>query len=304
MKRTGNTPHIFNSIAELHKILELPMPKNPLVSVINFEEIKCFDDEMLRSVSYNFYCIAIKKNFEGKMKYGHQYYDFDGGIMTFFSPLQVVTTDIVDDVKLSGYWLVLHPDFIRNYALGKTIKNYGYFAYSVNEALHLSESEEVMVETIMTNIINELGLPIDHYSQDVIVSHIELLLNYCNRFYNRQFITRRTANEDLLIKLENILSNYFNNASLSGIPTVQQISSELSVSADYLSDMLRNHTGLNTQQHIHHHLIEKAKELLATTNLSISEIAYQFGFEYPQSFNKLFKNKTNVTPLKYRQSFN
>jgi AraC family transcriptional activator of pobA len=304
MKKVGNKPHIFNSIADLHRVLEVPQPKNPLVSVINFEEIKCFDDEVLRSVSYNFYCIALKKNFEGKMRYGQQYYDFDGGVMTFFSPLQVVTTEIVDDLKLSGYWLVLHPDFIRGYPLGKTIKNYGYFDYSVNEALHLSESEEIMIETAMTNILREIEFPIDHFSQDVIVSHIELLLNYCNRFYNRQFITRKVANNDLLIKLENILSSYFSDEQVSGMPTVQNISSELNVSSDYLSDMLRNHTGLNAQQHIHHYVIEQAKELLTTTDLSISEIAYQLGFEYSQSFNKLFKNKTKVTPLKYRQSFN
>lgn len=306
MKKAGNTPHIFNSIADLHRTLEISKPKHPLVSVINFATIKCFDDEILRSVSYNFYCVAIKKNFEGKMKYGQQYYDFDEGIMTFFAPLQVVTTDIIDGIKLSGYWLVLHPDFIRNYPLGKTIKKYGYFDYAVNEALHLSESEEMMIEAVMANISREVEFPIDDFSQDVIISHIELLLNYCNRYYNRQFITRRTANNDLLTKLENLLHDYFNTdqAQLPGLPTVQYVSSELNVSADYLTDMLRNLTGLSTQQHIHHHLIEKAKEMLATTNLSVSEIAYQFGFEYPQSFNKLFKNKTNFTPLTYRKSIN
>lgn len=306
MKKTGNKPHVFNSIADLHRVLQIPKPKNPLVSVINFETIKCFDDEMLRSVSYNFYCVAIKKNFEGKMKYGQQYYDFDEGVMTFFSPLQVVTTEIIQGIKLSGYWLVLHPDFIRNYPLGKTIKKFGYFTYAANEALHLSESEEIMIETVMLNIAKEVESPIDNFSQDVIVSHIELLLNYCNRFYNRQFITRRMVNNDLLIKLESLLSDYFNSEQIHvlGVPTVQYISNELNVSANYLSDMLRNLTGQSTQQHIHNYLIEKAKEILTTTNLSISEIAYQFGFEYTQSFSKLFKNKTSITPLKYRQSIN
>ncbi|SFU75207.1 Helix-turn-helix domain-containing protein [Pustulibacterium marinum] len=306
MKRTGKKPHIFNSISELHRALALPKPKHPLVSVINFEEAKCFDDESLRSVSYNFYCIAIKKNFKGKMKYGQQYYDFDEGVMTFFSPMQVVTTDIVEGLKLSGYWLVVHPDFIRNYTLGKTIKNYGYFSYSVNEALHLSEDEDKAITTIMQNIENEYRSVIDHFSQDVIVSHIELLLNYCNRFYNRQFITRRTASNDLLVKLECLLTDYFNSEQIqeSGLPTVQYVSSQLNISADYLSDMLRNLTGQNTQQHIHNHLIEKAKEKLSTTELSVSEIAYELGFEYPQSFSKLFKTKTNLTPLKFRQSIN
>ena len=208
MKKSYNRPYVIRSISELHRLLELPKPKHPMISVINFEEIKCFEGESLRSVSYNFYCIAIKRNFEGKMKYGQQYYDFDEGLMTFFSPMQVVTTDIVENLKLSGYWLVVHPDFIRNYPLGKAIKKYGYFSYAVNEALHLSEDEEIAICTIMQNIVYEYRSVIDNISQDVIVSHIELLLNYCNRFYNRPFITRKTISNDLLIKFEEILSNY------------------------------------------------------------------------------------------------
>jgi len=306
MKKAFNKPYIFNSVSELHRLLELPKPKHPLVSVIRFEETKCFEDEHLRSVAYNFYCIAIKKNFEGKMKYGQQYYDFDEGVMTFFSPMQVVTTDIVEGLKLSGYWLVIHPDFIRSYHLSKTIRNYGYFSYAVNEALHLSEDEEKTITAIMKSIEHEYRSVIDNFSQDVIVSHIELLLNYCNRFYNRQFITRRTASNDLLVKLESLLSHYFNSGQLQefGLPTVQYVSDKLNVSADYLSDMLRNLTGQNTQRHIHNHLIEKAKEILTTTNMSVSEIAFQFGFEYPQSFSKLFKSKTKLTPSEFRQAFN
>ena len=306
MKKAANEPYVIQSISELHRLLELPKPKHPLVSVINFEETKCFSDESLRSVAYNFYCIAIKKNFEGKMKYGQQYYDFDEGVMTFFSPMQVVTTDIVEGLQLWGYWLVVHPDYIRNYPLGKAIKKYRYFSYAVNEALHLSEDEEKAVTSVLQNIAHEYRSVIDNFSQDVIVSHIELLLNYCNRFYNRQFITRRTASNDLLIKLEHLLSDYFNSekTAVSGLPTVQYVSGELNVSADYLSDMLRILTGQNSQQHIHNHLIEKSKEILTTTRLSVSEIAYQLGFEYPQSFNKLFKNKTSITPLEFRQSFN
>ena len=306
MKRTGTIPHIFNSIAELHRMLEIPKPKNPLVSVIDFGEIKCFDDEMLRSVSYNFYCIALKKNFDGKMKYGQQYYDFDEGVMTFFAPLQVVTTDIVEGIKLSGYWLVVHPDFVRNYPLMSRIRNYAYFSYAVNEALHLSEDEQTMVESVMGNIAKEIGVPIDNYSQDVIVSYIDLLLNYCNRFYSRQFITRKSASNDLLEKLESLLTEYFDGEhSLElGLPTVQYLSEQLHVSPNYLSDMLRNLTGKNTQQLIHQHLIEKAKELLASSPMTVSEIAYQLGFGYSQSFSKLFKKSTQLTPLAYRQSFN
>lgn len=306
MKKSHHPPYPINSISELHRLLELPKPKHPLISVINFEETKCFDDESLRSVSYNFYCIAIKKNFEGKMRYGQQYYDFDEGVMTFFSPTQVITTDIVAGLKLSGYWLVVHPDFIRNYPLGKSIKEYGYFSYSVSEALHLSEDEENEIFLIMQHIQKEYRSAIDNFSQDVIVSQIDLLLNYCNRFYNRQFITRKTASTDLLIKFEHLLTDYFKSEHLhkSGLPTVRYFSDKLNVSADYLSDMLRNLTGQSTQHYIHNHLIEKAKEKLSTTNLSVSEIAYELGFEFPQSFSKLFKKKTVMSPLEFRQKFN
>ncbi|WP_419800932.1 helix-turn-helix domain-containing protein [Mucilaginibacter sp.] len=303
MKKPAQQPYIINSVSEMHRILALPKPEHPLVSVINFDEIQCFADESLSSVVYNFYSICIKKDFKGKLKYGQNYYDFDEGVLTFFSPGQVISTELTEDLKLSGYWLIIHPDFIQNYPLAKTIKTYGYFSYAVNEALFLSEKEETMIASIMKNIEQEYYSNIDHYSQDVIVSHVELLLNYANRFYNRQFITRKTASHDLLVKMEDILNDYFDKQH-AGLPTVQYISGKLNVSPNYLSDLLRSITGQSTQQHIQNKLIEKAKEILTTTSLSVSEIAYQLGFEYPQSFSKLFKNKTHVSPLQFRQSFN
>ena len=305
-KAVSNSPYIINSISEVHRILELPKPEHPLVSVINLSEIKCYTDESLTSVVYNFYSVCIKKDYKGKLKYGQNYYDFDEGVMTFFAPGQVITTELSDEWAISGYWLIVHPDFIRNYVLAKSIKNYGYFSYAVNEALHLSDKEETMIIATMDNIRQEYRLVTDNFSQDVIVSHIELLLNYCNRFYNRQFITRKNAGSDLLVKLEDVLNEYFNNENNlhSGLPTVQYLSEQLHLSSNYLSDMLRTLTGESAQQHIHNKLIEKAKEILTTTSLSVSEIAYQLGFEYPQSFNKLFKNKTNVSPLEFRSSFN
>ena len=306
MRKETNSPYTINSISELHRLLALPKPEHPLVSVINLSEIKCYSDNSLSSVIYNFYSVCNKKDFNGKMKYGQNYYDFDEGTMTFFSPGQVISTVVSEDISLSGWWLVIHPDFIRNYPLSKTIKNYGYFSYAVNEALHLSEKEEAMIALTMQNILQEYNSVIDSYSQDVIISHIELLLNYSNRFYNRQFITRKNAGNDLLIKLEGLLSDYFNSDKVlkKGLPTVQYISEKLNISSNYLSDMLRSLTGQNTQQHIHNKLIEKAKELITTTSLSVSEIAYQLGFEYPQSFSKLFKSKTAVSPLEFRHSFN
>ncbi|MFV8373149.1 helix-turn-helix domain-containing protein [Flavobacterium sp. LB2P74] len=306
MKKDTTSPYIINSISELHRLLELPKPKHPLVSVINLNEIKCHFDESMKSFVYNFYSVCTKKDFKGKLKYGQNYYDFDEGIMTFFSPGQVISTVVDEDIALSGIWLVIHPDFIQNYALAKSIKDYGFFSYAVNEALHLSEQEEAMITDIVQNIDTEYGSIIDGFSQDVILSHIELLLNYSNRFYNRQFITRKNASNDLLSNLEKLLLDYFNGNKVQefGLPTVLYISEQLNVSPNYLSDMLRSLTGQSTQQHIHDKLIEKAKEILTTTSLSVSEIAYQLGFEYPQSFSKLFKSKTNVSPLEFKNSFN
>lgn len=306
MKKASNVPYVFESISDLHRVLELPKPEHPLVSVINMEDIRCHFDDNYKSVVYNFYSICIKKNFKGTMKYGQSYYDFDEGTMTFFSPGQVISTVVDEDLALNGYWLILHPDFIRNYTLGKNIKNYGYFSYATNEALHLSEKEEAMITGIMKDIEKEYRSIIDSFSQDVIVSHTELLLNYCNRFYNRQFITRKSASNDLLLKLDEILTDYFNGDKVQqfGLPTVQYLAEQLNISSNYLSDMLRNLTGQNAQQHIHSKLIEKAKEILTTTSLSVGEIAFSLGFEHPQSFSKLFKNKTNVSPLAFRSSFN
>ncbi len=296
----------INSISEQHLLLSLTKPHHPLISVFNFKDIQMSDNEMSENFMLNFYCIAIKKNFKGKLKYGQHYYDFDEGVMSFISPKQLLSKTTGDDTPVEGYCLVFHPDFIQHYPLAKTIKNYGFFSYELNEALHLSDKEEAMIETIFQNIKQEYNSSIDKFSQDVMVSHIELLLNYSNRFYERQFITRKHVNNNLLINLEKVLSDYFNdeNVKHTGLPTVQFVSGQLNVSPNYLSDMLRSLTGQSTQQHIHNKLIEKAKEILTTTSLSVSEIAYQLGFEYPQSFNKLFKSKTELSPLQYKHSFN
>lgn len=293
-----NAPVKVNSITDLNQILGLPKPKHPLITVFRFDKTTKYIGSMVIGV----YCIAIKKG-AGNFKYGQRYYDYNSGTMSFFSPNQVLNHEAgeVDTID-SGITLNFHPDFLSGYPLAKAIKDYGFFSYELNEALHLSEKEEATIENIFQNIEEEYKSNIDQFSQDVIIAQIELLLQYSNRFYNRQFITRKPANNDLLVRLENLLTAYFNNSS--GLPTVQFISEQLNVSPNYLSDMLRSITGQTTQQHIHNRLIEKAKELLTTTNLSVSEIAYQLGFEFPQSFNKLFKKKTEVSPLEFRQSFN
>lgn len=302
----NNKTYFLNTVSELHHFLNIKKPAHPLVSVVNLDEINsCVAEEML-TIVYNFYTIYLKKNFDGKVKYGQQYYDYDDGIMTFFAPKQLFSIEQNSSSTVEGWMIVFHPDFIQSYALAKRIKEYGFFAYANNEALHLSDKEESVISGLMLNLQQEIEAMIDNYTQDVVVSHIDLLLNYCNRFYNRQFITRKKASNDLFLKFEDLLNAYYqkDDLSVSGLPSVQYFAERLSVSSNYLNDMLKNLTGQTTQQHIQNQLLEKAKELLSTTELSVSQIAYLLGFEYPQSFSKLFKKKTERSPLEFRQSFN
>lgn len=297
-------PHKINSISELHRLFGLKKPDHPLISVIDFELLNFGNNEIWKSFYYDFYCIAFKKGAVGKFKYGQRDYDFDEGVMSFTKPGQLFSVTNVQENPVTGFMLVFKPELLYHYPLGKSINSYGFFAYSIAEALHLSDKEDAIISSLLLQMQNELKNNIDHYSQDVMVSHIDLLLHYSNRFYNRQFLTRKPINNDLLAQLEQILNDYFTTQMKEGLPTVQFIANAVHLSPNYLSDLLRNITGQNAQQFIQNHLIEKAKELLITTNLSSSEIAYQLGFEYPQSFSKLFKKSTNQTPLKYRQSFN
>jgi AraC family transcriptional activator of pobA len=299
-------PYAIKSIRELHELLALPKPKHQLISLIDFSEIKCFDDDKLEAVTYGFYCISLKKNFKGKMRYGQQHYDFDDGIMTFFAPDQVVITEIRDDWDLEGLWLVIHPDFLQSSSLAKDIRQFDYFSYAVNEALHLSLEEEQTITAQLKNIAIEADKPTDSFSQVILIKHIELLLSYCDRFYHRQFLTRKQANNDYLSAFEQLLADYFDNIETVGgsIPGVSYFADKLNLSNNYLSDMLRSVTGQSAQQHIQQKLIAKAKALLSSTELSVSEIAYQLGFEYPQSFSKLFKNKTSKTPREFRALYN
>jgi len=304
MRQTELNIKKINSIKELHSFMGLPSPLNPLITIIDHSSTTNYKQSQNEKLLLDFYNISIKRSFKGKLKYGKNHYDFDNGTMSFIAPNQIISVDSEEDRNNDGWSLLFHPDLIRQYPLGKAIKTYGFFSYEVNEALHLSDEEEKTIELIIQNIQREINSRLDNFSQDVIVSNLELLLSYCNRFYNRQFITRKMATNDLLSNFENILDKYFTDDSDLTLPTVEKLATELNVSSSYLSDMLRSLTGQNTQQHIHNKLIEKAKEILTTTNFTVSEIAYQLGFEYPQSFSKLFKSKTNLTPMNYRQSFN
>ena len=304
----NNQPFRIKTITEYHRQMGLPKPEHPLVSVINMETLEHPAIDSPSSLMFDFYSISLKRNFNAKIKYGQQAYDFDEGIMFFMSPGQVFAIEVEKgtELKRSGWMLFIHPDFLWRTQLAKTMKQYEYFDYSVHEALFLSDKEEATIIGIMQNISQEYHSNIDKFSQSVIIAQIELLLTYSERFYQRQFITRKISNHKMLERLEDFLSQYFDGNELKqkGLPTVQLIADALNISPNYLSGLLKTWTGQSTQQHIHDKVIEKAKQQLSATNLSISEIAYSLGFEHPQSFSKLFKTKTNLSPGEFRQSFN
>lgn len=302
------TIHRIRSITEFHELRQLPKPEHPLISVVNVEDIRHDDAAEIQTVMLDYYNISLKRNFSGKIRYGQQDYDFDEGIMFFIAPGQVfsIEHDKHEPIRQSGWMLLIHPDFLWNTPLAKSIRQHEFFNYSVNEALFLSEKEETTVIRIIQAIHQEYQSNIDKFSQGIIISQIETLLNYAERFYHRQFITRKITNHQILQRLETILEDYFNSPkpTSNGLPSVQTVAEHLNISPNYLSGLLKVLTGQSTQQHIHEKLIEKAKEKLSTTHLTISEIAYDLGFEHPQSFSKLFKTKTRLSPLEFRQSFN
>ncbi|PZR22238.1 MAG: AraC family transcriptional regulator [Flavobacterium psychrophilum] len=295
----------IKSISEFHRLLSLPEPRHPLVSVINLAECIFLEDDIWKGFVNRFYCVALKREAKGKVKYGQQHYDYDKGVLSFTAPNQVQNLDLETVECGSGDLLIFHPDFLLKHPLANSIHTYGFFSYAVNEALHLSAQEENDLIEILHKIDKECS-HIDKHTQEIILSQIELLLNYSKRFYERQFITRKNNNHQLLIKFEQIIDGYFNDVTDTPkqLLTVNHVAGLMNLSPNYLSDLLRVHTGQNTQQHIHEKLIEKAKEKLSTTNLSISEIAYALGFEHAQSFSTLFKKKTDMSPMEFRQTFN
>jgi AraC-like DNA-binding protein len=304
MQRKSDIHHI-KSISQLLRELGLPTPLHPLIALVDYSDTSI---EMLKKgkkISLDFYKISFKPAFKGQTRYGQGYYDFEEGGLAFLKPGQIVYTP--EEIEsYVGFALYFHPDFIRNYPLGNLISHYGFFSYNVSEALFLSAKEKEVITHLFASISNELNIGIDQFSQDVLVSQIALLLNFSNRYYNRQFLTRKAVNNDIVNALDQLLDSQFgrDNASINGGLTVQDICERLHLSQRYLSDMLKSLTGLNTQQYIQHAMIEKAKQKLSGTDLSVSEIAYGLGFEHPQSFSKLFKSKTNLSPLEFRASFN
>ena len=303
MKRKVQEPLKVMSISALHNLLNIEKPSHPLISIVNLTEIKSDFAYADQTLVYPFYAIALLKEVNDRVKYGQQHCDFNGGIMTFAAPRQLINVTSEWINKSKGYLLIIHPDYLQPYPLAKEVKKYGFFSYKTIDALHLSSKEELLLTDIIKNINLEVQSNNDVFTHDVIISYIGLLLNYTNRFYNRQFLARESTKSRLIFQFDTLLKEYLaSEETIHTLPSVQCIASKLNLSPNYLSDILRVHTGLSTQQHIHSHLIDKAKEILSTTTLSVSEIAYHLGFGYPQSFNKLFKSKTNLSPLEYRNN--
>jgi AraC family transcriptional regulator, transcriptional activator of pobA len=303
MPKKANTPLKLNSIRELHRILSLPEPAHPLVSVIDLADTRSIVHEDVHEIVFNFYCMWLEKTVSGKIRYGRQYVDFDNGAMIFIAPGQMLATHGHDEPP-SGWGLAFHPDLIRSFDLATGIHKYGYFNYAVTEGLQLSGEEEALIVAVLQQIRREYSGPKDEFTQRLVVGHIGVLLDYADRFYTRQFTTRKPASPDVLMHVERLLTDYIDGFQglHKGLPTVQYLADHLHVSPGYLSDMLRADTGQNAQQHIHFRLIEKSKELICSGELSISEIAYHLGFEHTQSFSKFFKAKTSLSPLQFRQA--
>ena len=286
----------------------LPAPQHPLISLFDYGKVECSTEVHHKSFVFDFYHISVKRTLGTKYKYGQSHYDFNNGVMFFIAPDQVFGIEPITEIASpkSGWVLMIHPNFLWNTSLASSIKRYEFFDYAVNEALFLSEKEEATINVIVKNIEQEYQSNIDEFSQNIIVSQIETLLNYSERFYQRQFITRKAGDHKVLEEVEKILNRCFNDEALAknGLPTVAYVANLLNVSPTYLSSLLKSLTGQSTQQHIHNKLIEKAKRLLSTTDATVSEVAYQLGFEHPQSFSKLFKSKSGVSPLAFKVSFN
>ena len=300
--------HLFTRISDFHKIAGLPKPEHPLVSVIDYSKVDYQVEGPEISWIQHYYSIGLKRCMpQGKFRYGQQRYDFDEGLLSFIGPGQSMALEIDGHpaVRPTGWLLLIHPDFIWNTTLAKSIRQYDFFGYAVNEALFLSEKEEEIITGILLNIQREYHAGIDKFSQNIIITQVELLLSYSEHFYERQFLTRKKNNHQILERLDMILDDCFRpgNLNVSGLPTAQHIAGQLNISPNYLGSLLKTLTGKTTQGHIHNKLIDLAKEKLSTTELSISEIAYDLGFEHPQSFSKLFKIKTKQSPLAFRQSF-
>ena len=293
----------INSVADYHRLAGLESPKHPLISVTYHKDVKAAEDFVGQRYAFNLYYISYKNGEYSAMGYGRNSYDFQDGTLMFMSPGQVITPNSSGHDSDEGGWsLAFHPDLIRKSPFGKKISKYSFFSYDVNEALHISESEVKILSDIAQKIIMEYSQNIDQHTQNLIISNIELLLDYCSRYYDRQFYTRTNLNKDYVTRFEQLLHHYSSSGMLSqnGIPGVSYFGEKLNMSGHYLSDMLKKETGKSLKKYINDFLINNAKTMLLGSTDSVSQIAYSLGFEYPQHFSKLFKQKTGMSPVEYR----
>lgn len=292
----------LSDISEINRFVK-SSTRHPLVSIVDFSKADEYIEEGTR-ISADFYSIMFKNYCTNQLKYGRQSLDFQDGNIICIAPRQILTMDTEIEMKedRTGWGLFFHPDLLRGTSLANKMSEYSFFSYDVTEALHLSDKEKSILLDCINKIEYELDQNIDNHSQKLIVSNIELLLNYCSRFYSRQFITRKNSNSNIIAQVESVLKEYFNSTRVreQSLPTVKYLSERVNLSAGYLSDLLKKETGMTAQDHIHYYLIEEAKNILLNSDQSVSEIAYSLGFEYPQYFSKLFKQKTGKTPGEYR----
>lgn len=290
----------FNMVDEYNKAMGVET-QHPLVTVVDLSKTN-HQGDYPEGHSYGYYTVFLKEQMCGDMKYGRNYYDYQEGTLIFLAPDQVVRIENRTLHQAKGWALMFHADLIRGTTLGQAMKEYTFFSYEVFEALHLSEQEQRMVVECFRNIEAELIRSIDKHSQRLIVSNIELFLNYCIRFYDRQFITRKHINSDVLSSFENLLTDYFKSdwPQKEGLPSVKYCADKLNLSSNYLGDLIKKETGKSAQEHVQLRLIEVAKEKMFEKEKSVSQIAYELGFEYPQYFSRLFKKRTGMTPKEYR----
>lgn len=276
---------------------------NPLVGVVNLDEATRVPERF--AVNYGLYALFLKDTKCGPIRYGRQQYDYDEGTVVSFAPGQVAEIVLAPGVRPNAHGLLFHPDLLRGTSLGREIKQYTFLSYSSNEALHLSQDERNIFMDCLQKIKMELLRPIDKHSRRLITKHIELLMDYCLRFYERQFITRASANKDVLIRFEELLDGYFSgdNAEEKGLPSVRYFADLVCLSPNYFGDLIKKETGLSPQEHIQRKIVSVAKDTLAASDMSASQVAYELGFQYPQHFTRLFKKHVGCTPLEYRRSF-
>lgn len=293
----------LSSLSDLHKFLGIAPPRHPLISVVDFSNMQIRPDMFTDKIIINdFYLISLKVDRKNNLIYGRDYYDFGEGSMIFMSPSQVFQVDGEMSEASEGWGLYFHPDLILGTTLHQRMDDYSFFNYAIREALHLSEKEKEVIQQIIENIVLEYDNNLDQHSQNLIVSNLELLLNYCQRFYNRQFLTRSKQNKDFIGKFNQLIKNYFKEERQleSGLISLNFLAKELNLSKSYLSDLVKKETGKTIKEIINLYIIELAKSTLLSTNKSVSEVAYDLGFEYPQYFSRLFKSKTGFTPSEFK----